>query len=216
MERRSPIEAVLVPPSTPDGTRVAIRDLARVNMVITGTTLVVLSPFGEPRCCRIIGPSGRIPCHPCVVGGPNPKLRRLAARKQGSDHHRTIPCHQGVAPGRRDGIEGNRVPRCQRFRPRLCHDTGRIHDQQCRRGSKYHRSGPADRIRVDRGADRPRPFPMVPTASKAWPSTLEVKWDEVSPSTSLSTIRVRAICLAPPPTCWRSIRSASQERKCGG
>ena len=34
-----PSKPLLLAPSTPDGTRVAIRELARVNMVITGTTL---------------------------------------------------------------------------------------------------------------------------------------------------------------------------------
>ena len=154
MERRSRIESRCSSRRQPRTVpRVAIRDLARVNMVITGAALRVLSPFGESRCCRIIRPSGRIPSHPRVVGGPNPKLRRLAARKQGSDHHRTIPCHQGAAPGRRDQLEGSRLPCCRRFRPRLCHDTGRIQDHRWRRGSKYHRSGPADRVRVDRGAE---------------------------------------------------------------
>jgi hypothetical protein len=38
-------ETLLFAPSTPDGTRVAIRDLARVNMVITGAALVSYLPL---------------------------------------------------------------------------------------------------------------------------------------------------------------------------
>ena len=140
---------LLNPPLSPNGTGVAIRELARVKMVLTGSSTDSYDPLVNQSAVESAAHADGFHVIHAWLVGQDQKHPPLATGKHHPHDEPTASRHRSGASERRERCEGKCLCRCERFRSPFRDDRSPFHGH--RHGAEYDDSGPFVGVRMARG-----------------------------------------------------------------